>query len=153
MFGGEWGAFGTRGMHFFDPEHPLYRAVASIAHLRATVPALRYGRFYFREVSNDGHNFWYPALHSGMLAYSRILDDDEVLAVLNLEATEQTNHITVDLTLSPPGTLMRDMLSPDTTVLAEDQAGRSSVRVTLPAYGMALLTKAAPDEPSLYGSG
>ncbi len=122
MFGGEWGAFGTRGMHFFDPEHPLYRAVASIAHLRATVPALRYGRFYFREVSNDGHNFWYPALHSGMLAYSRILDDDEVLAVLNLEATEQTNHITVDLTLSPPGTLMQDMLSQDTTVLAEDQA-------------------------------
>ncbi|MBP9750173.1 MAG: alpha-amylase [Candidatus Pacebacteria bacterium] len=141
MFGGEWGAFGTTGMHFFNEDHVLYRTISAIAHLRTTTPALRYGRFYFREVSDDGHSFGYPALHFGMLAYVRILDDDEVLVVLNLDANEQTNYITVDMTLSAPGTLLCNLLDPDTTVLTEEQADRACARITLPGYGIALFSK------------
>jgi glycosidase len=141
MFGGSWGAFGTHGMHFFNEHHPLYMSIAAIAHVRKEQPALRYGRFYFREVSEDSYNFAYPALGWGMLAYSRILDDREVLVVLNLRDTEYGNYVTVDMTLSEPGTLMENLLNPNQTALVEMRAGRACISVTVPAHSVALYAR------------
>lgn len=142
MFGGNWGAFGTEGMHFFNQENPTYQAVSAIAHIRSEQPALRYGRFYFREVSDDSVTFSYPALGWGMLSYSRILDQTEVLVVQNLLQTECTNLITVDRNISPPGTLLRDMLDPEHTVLVEDRANRACVSITFPARHMGIFVRA-----------
>jgi glycosidase len=144
MFGGTWGAFGTNGMHFFNEGHPLYREIAQIAHIRAQTPALRYGRFYFREVSDTAQNFYYPALKSGVLVYSRILDDTEVVVALNIFDREEIPYITVDSTISPPGTLMKDLLHEDATALVESQAERACIRVTLPPYGIAIFSRNQP---------
>ncbi|MBP9760044.1 MAG: alpha-amylase, partial [Candidatus Pacebacteria bacterium] len=142
MFGGAWGAFGTTGMHFFNPDYVLYREIAAIATIRKEQPALRYGRHYFREVSDDARNFGYAALGWGMLAYSRILDDDEVVVILNLRDTEQANFVTVDMTLSEPGTLMCDLLHPETTTLVENRANRACIQVTLAPHSVAIFTRA-----------
>jgi glycosidase len=141
MFGGNWGAFGTTGMHFFDTEHPLYVMIGRIARLRAREPALRYGRFYFREVSDNGANFGFPALGWGLLAYSRILDETELVVVLNLKNVPQTNFVTVDTPLSPAGTLMINMLKENDEVLAEGRANRAVIKVTLGAHEMAVYKK------------
>ena len=64
----------NRRSDHFDPDHPLYRAIAELAHLRATEPALRRGR----QVSRASG----PA--PGLLAFSRIdADGTEILAVFN----------------------------------------------------------------------
>ena len=141
MFGGTWGAFGTSHMHFFNPHHPLYRSIASIATLRATHPALRYGRMYFREVSEDGRNFGYPALGWGLLAYSRILDDREIVIVLNVRDQEQTNYVTVDAHLSPSGSIMVDLARTKDTCLVEERSNRATISVTLGPHEMHLYEK------------
>jgi hypothetical protein len=127
-------------MHFFDETHALYRAIAQIAHARNELPALRYGRFYFREVSDNGQTFFYPALGSGVLAYARILDDTEVVIALNIFDREEVTYTTVDSTLSPPGTLMKDVIGTETT-LVESRTEHACLRVTLPPYGVCILAQ------------
>ena len=85
MFGGKWGAFNTTGHHFFNPDHPIYKQISRVAAIRQKEPALRYGRQYFRESSGNGFDFGYPIDGRCILAYSRILDDTEILIAMNLE--------------------------------------------------------------------
>lgn len=141
MFGGQWGAFGTEGMHFFNVKHPLYKEIAKLASIRKAEPILKYGRFYFREISEDGKNFFYPERGYGMLAYSRILDNQEVLIVLNLRAHEYTNHIVMDKTITPPGSMLVDLLNKRHSVLVDERSDRATVTITLPPYGVAILKK------------
>jgi glycosidase len=140
MFGGNFGAFGTTGMHFFDRKHPLYKAIARIAAVRARTPALRYGRLYFREVSDDGQHYGQPVVGWGMLAYSRILDKSEVIVVLNLRDSEYQNHVTCDWGITPPGTLLMDLLEPTYTTLVEERTNRASFAVSVPPHGMRIFT-------------
>lgn len=144
MFGGAWGAFGTTGVQFFDTEHPVYTAIKKIAQVRAHEPALRYGRFYFREVSDDGQHFAHAALGWGFLAYSRVLDSTEVLVVLNLANRECTQYVTVDAPLSPSGTLLCDQLDATYSSLVEARVGRAAVQVHVPPYGLRILTMHEP---------
>lgn len=135
MFGGRWGAFGTNDMHFFDDKHPLYRDIAKIARVRAMEPALRYGRFYFREISENGTDFMYPEQGVGMLAYSRILDTEEVIVILNLRHEKYENHVVLDKELTPPGTALADLLDKRRVFLVDERGGRATVSITLPPYG------------------
>jgi glycosidase len=74
MFGGKWGAFDTTGVQFFNPDHPIYKAIAGVAAVRRQEPVLRYGRQYFRETSSNGKDFgWGPEIKE-ILAFSRVLD-------------------------------------------------------------------------------
>jgi glycosidase len=141
MFGGTWGAFGTEGMHFFNIKNPLYKEMAKLASVRRSEPILKYGRFYFREISEDGKNFSYPERGYGMLTYSRILDNREVLVVLNLRASEYTNHVVVDKGMTPPGTVLVDLLNKRKSCLVDERSGRATVTLTLPPYGIAILKK------------
>ena len=54
-----------------------------IAAVRASQSAFRYGRLYFRPVSGDGIHFGISKTVEGILAYSRILSDEEVVIVAN----------------------------------------------------------------------
>ncbi len=56
MFGGEFGAFRTRGVHFFDEDNRVYQELAKILDIRKQNILLRRGRQYLREISaaNDG---------------------------------------------------------------------------------------------------
>ncbi len=65
MFGGEFGAFRSRGRHVFDEAAPLYTATAALLALRRAEPALRRGRQYLREISADGSAFGVPTGFGG----------------------------------------------------------------------------------------
>ncbi len=139
MFGGKWGAFDTTGVHFFDEQHQIYQGIRSIARIRAQEPALRYGRQYFREISEDGNVFGYPATGRCTLAFSRILDTVEVVVLLNLDASKRQDCITVDRNVTPPGSKMIDVLNGGPPITVEESYGRAYVRVKLNGHQMAIL--------------
>ena len=89
----------------FVTANPFYLQIQKIAAVRATQAALRYGRFYFRPISGDKQNFGISTIAPGVLAYSRILNDQEVLVVANFNtiATPQSVWVIIDGTLSAPG--------------------------------------------------
>jgi glycosidase len=67
----------------FDEKSPFFAEISKIAAVRSEQPALRYGRSYFRPVSGDGQNFGISPFPNGIVAFSRILNDQEVLVVAN----------------------------------------------------------------------
>lgn len=84
----------------FDRTAPVYREVRKLAQLRQAEAPLRYGRLYFREVSGNGHDFGHSAEVGGIVAFSRILSDREVLVVANTSTTETfRGFVLVDPTL------------------------------------------------------
>jgi glycosidase len=86
----------------FDLAHPVAAAVRSLTDIRASEPALRYGRQYFRPVSGDGVHFGVSGFPAGVLAFSRVLSDREVLVVANTNTEEPwTGEVIVDQTLVP----------------------------------------------------
>ena len=73
-----WGKPGA-----FDTGSPMFAHVREIARLRASEPALAFGRLYFREVAASGDDFGHSFGAGGIVAFSRILSDREVLVVAN----------------------------------------------------------------------
>ncbi len=128
MFGGKWGAFGTTGGHFFNEQHPLYRAIGDIARVRAGEPALRYGRQVFRETSAGG-----------VLAFSRVMEGREVLVVMNRDASPGRECVAVDADRSGLGGKMIDLLGGEPGWVEQHPKGRRCVRVMLEGYGMKIL--------------
>jgi glycosidase len=140
MFGGTWGAFDTTGVQFFNEQHRIYQGIKAIARIRAQESALRYGRLYFREISEDSTTFDYPTTGQCTLAYSRILDTDEVLVAMNLDTVPRQDCIAVDRNLTSPGSVMADLLNAGALRTVEETSyGRAFVRVPLQAHQMAIL--------------
>jgi glycosidase len=140
MFGGKWGAFDSIGAHFFNEQNPIYQEIRDVAIIRSWEPALRYGRQYFRKISEDGSNFIHPDNGRCTLAYSRILDTDEILVTLNLDSWERCDSITVDSNLTPVGSTMVDLLN-GCVLNVRDSAGRACVHVPLESHQMAILKR------------
>ncbi|ERN41447.1 glycosidase [Rubidibacter lacunae KORDI 51-2] len=152
MFGSEFGAFGTEGCHFFNPDHPTYLRIAAIAKLRngddRVGKALRRGHHYLRETSFAGYPFGIPGAGE-LLAWSQILFDIEVIVVLNTHGLESRGAaVTVDSTLHPVGsdltvlyrgdwsdTRLRNPIASE-TLTVETAAGRAIIRAELPPSGM-----------------
>lgn len=88
----------------FDQALPIYKTIQGVAAVRRTQPALRYGRQYFRPVSGDGVNFGISRFPAGVIAFSRILNDVEVLIIANTNTTGQwSGEVIVDFCLNPVG--------------------------------------------------
>jgi glycosidase len=96
----------------FSPTSLYYQHVSQIAAVRAQNPALRYGRFYFRPISGDGQHFGVSTFVNGVLAFSRILMDREVVTVANTDTVNPCAvYVIVDSTLNSPGEQMRILYS------------------------------------------
>ncbi len=88
----------------FDTGHPFSQALQALATVRSQQPALRYGRQYFRPISGDGRAFGVSPFSPGVLAFSRILNDQEVVVVANADPNHnQSIFVIVDATLNPVG--------------------------------------------------
>ncbi|MCG6552557.1 MAG: alpha-amylase family glycosyl hydrolase [Candidatus Magnetominusculus sp. LBB02] len=88
----------------FDESHPFYKALRELTAVRSANPALRYGRQYFRQVSDVGYNFAIADSPRGVLAFSRILNETENLVVLNTNTeTSWNGNVIVDYALNPVG--------------------------------------------------
>ena len=118
----------------FDQNHPFYKALQGIAATRAQQPALRYGRQYFRQFSGPtGVDFGISPFTPGVIAFSRVLDAQEVLVVANTaEQGVFQGQVIVDATLNAsPGTfrvLFSNIATPQPpgTLVTKDQG---SVRI------------------------
>jgi glycosidase len=88
----------------FDTNHPFYKAIRRLSETRDTQPALRYGRLYFRPISGDGVHFGASPFAPGVLAFSRILNNQEVLVVANpnTQASFQ-GHVLIDFFINNDG--------------------------------------------------
>ncbi|MGA2450205.1 MAG: alpha-amylase family glycosyl hydrolase [Polyangiaceae bacterium] len=107
-----WGKAGAA----FDATNPLYAFLRSLGTLRASQPALRYGRCYFRPTSIDGKAFGVSVKAPGVIALSRILSDQEVVVVANTDrANAFPGQVIVDGTInaaSPTYSVLLSNLGP-----------------------------------------
>lgn len=96
----------------FPTTTSFYMQIQKIATVRNQQPALRYGRFYFRPISGDGYHFGISTFPNGVLAWSRIINDEEVLIVANASTTQQQSvSVILEITLSNPGQNLRILYS------------------------------------------
>lgn len=149
MFGGEFGAFRTRGLHFFDEDHPVYRELAKILEIRRQNIVLRRGRQYLRSISSpdDGVRFSLPEMVGGqirsLVPWSRIFNGKEVLLAINTDYDQsKTAWVTVDNELHWAGDGLKCLYSKDAaqigqSVTVEARNGKA-VLITVPAAGFVI---------------
>jgi glycosidase len=95
-----FGPFGTSGAHCFNPNSAAFVRIVGLIAVRRTYPSLRYGRQYQRPTSNFGAEFALPQ-PGELIAWSRILDDEEALCIVNGHGTESRGaDVVVDASLS-----------------------------------------------------
>ena len=96
----------------FTATNPIYVALQQLMQVRASQPVLRYGRQYFRPLSGDGSNFGLSTYPSGILAFSRILNDQEIVFVANLNRQAGFNgEIIIDVNLHTSAAGMKPLFS------------------------------------------
>lgn len=131
-----WGDPGFQRGSFY------YKQISQLAAVRSAVPALRYGRFYFRPVSGDGQSFGVSTFPQGILAFSRILVDQEVVVVANCSPSDARSFdVIVDITINQPGDQYRvrysnKAVSQGAGPVVEKAAGSVSVQETNGSTGV-----------------
>lgn len=100
----------------FTQDAPLYRLIQRLTNHRKTKPALRYGRQYMRPIAGDGTHFQVSTYAPGVVAYSRILNDQEILIVANANTNPPPNgnwrgQVIVDMSLNPEGSAYQVLFS------------------------------------------
>src|SRR5207302_1585594 len=108
MFGGEFGAFESKGAHFFNEDNRVYQELSKILKIRSEKLPLRLGRQFLRPISSDGQQFGLPQMIDSqirsIIPWSRILCDMEILLAINTDPDNyKTAWVTVDALLRKPG--------------------------------------------------
>ncbi|HLF12257.1 MAG TPA: alpha-amylase family glycosyl hydrolase [Gammaproteobacteria bacterium] len=147
MFGGDYGAFQSRGRHFFLENGAVYKELAKILRVRREKLALRRGRQYLREISGNGAHFGFPRLVGNeirsVVPWSRIFDEAEIVLALNTDPhVPRSAWVTIDDGLHRAGDVLRCLYSTDPaqigrTVTVEARNGKA-VELTLPAAGFVI---------------
>ena len=117
-----------------NKSNKIYQEIAAIAAIRKSSPVLKFGRMYMREYSNDGRSFHLPLTKECMLAFSRILYNEEMLVVYNDSLTnEDEEYIAVSKNLNPEGSFFRFCYgaSGKLHVLKNEDGSRHFVKIRL----------------------
>ncbi|HEU5169436.1 MAG TPA: alpha-amylase family glycosyl hydrolase [Gemmatimonadales bacterium] len=106
-----FGPFGTAGRHCFDPAFPTYLRISAMTAVRSRYRSLRGGRQYLRPTAVLQKGFGAPG--SGeLLGWSRLLDDEEALCIVNIHGTDARGaDVVVDADLNPPGAALTVVLN------------------------------------------
>ena len=92
----------------FDQDSPWYKRIREIAQFRKDEPALRYGRQYFRQVSGNGMDFGFSKEKGGIISFSRILNDREVVVAANTNVVNSfSGWVVVDSRINGDDTVFR----------------------------------------------
>lgn len=117
-----FGPHGTSGWHVFNPNHPIYTRIASLALARKKYIPLRRGRQYQREIAVFGLSFAIQGAGE-LIAWSRIFDDQELLVVVNPHGTQRRGgRVAIDPRLSSAG--MQVVVNTDPSAPEEMKAGK-----------------------------
>lgn len=147
MFGGEFGAFRTRGVHFFNEDNWVYQEIAKILQIRSDKKVLSRGSQYLRPISGDGVNFGLPQMIGGQIRsvvpWSRILSDKEILLAINTDYNEPKEAwVTIDNELHNEGEFLTCIYSTDKQqenqkIRIEARNGKS-IKITVPPAGFVI---------------
>ena len=89
----------------FRTDSDLYRTLAALSALRREHPALRCGSQFFRPLSSDSTHFDLSRTPGGVLAYSRLLEKEEVLVAANTSLSHPfSGEVVIDWDRNPLGT-------------------------------------------------
>lgn len=127
-----FGPFGTTGHHCFDEHSPTYLRIAALAALREEYAVLRCGRQYQRPISflELPFDVYGPG---EIIAWSRILDDEEALCVVNGNGTGMRGaDILVDAALNLPGGSMTVVLNTAQAATVHQYTGSHPVGSQVP---------------------
>jgi hypothetical protein len=87
----------------FDRQNFFYSQIKALSRLREEQPALRFGRLYFHHVSANGRDFGQSSGKGGLVAFSRVVSDVEVLVVANTSTQTPFDGLVLqDLDLNHP---------------------------------------------------
>ncbi len=147
MFGGEFGAFRSRGRHFFNEEGTVYQELAKILQLRKGSIVIRRGRQFLRQISGDGINFGFPR-NTGdefrsVVAWSRIFSTREVLLAINTDRFNKTAAwVTIDNSLHTTQDKLECIYSTDASVIGQqiqiESRNGKAVRLDVPPAGFVI---------------
>lgn len=149
MFGGEFGAFRTRGVHFFNEDNQVYQELAKILEIRRKNIVLRRGRQYLRPISgrDDGVRFSLPEMVGGQIRsvvpWSRIFNGKEVLLAINTDYDQsRTAWVTIDNDLHQAGDVLKCIYSTDVAqigqVITVESRNGKALLLTVPATGFVI---------------
>jgi len=118
MFGGEFGAFESRGRHFFNEDSLAYKELAKILKIRREKITLRRGRQYLRSISEDGVNFDVPHMIGNeirsIVPWSRLFNNHEILLAINTDHKKPKEAwVTIDNSLHKAGDRLKCIYSTD----------------------------------------
>lgn len=146
MFGGKFGAFRSRGVHFFNEENPVYQELAKVLDIRRKNIVLRRGRQYLRPISdaNDGVRFSFPQMVGNQMRsvvpWSRIFNGKEMVLAINTDYDQpKTAWVTIDNELHQAGETLKCIYSTDASqigrsVTVETRNGKA-ILITVPSAG------------------
>jgi glycosidase len=132
-----FGPFGTAGKEAFDPESPGYVRIAALCTVRADHPVLRLGRQYPRQIRPPGATRFDMPVAGQLVAWSRLLDTQEALVVVNPNGgLAQGADVVVSSEVSGPGTTFVVLANTaETAVGSQAFQGAHPVGSTLQAQG------------------
>ena len=91
----------------FDTAAAVFQQIRKLSDLRRREPPLQYGRLYFREVSGNGSDFGHSFGAGGMVAFSRILYNREIVVAANTGRLPFHGSVLVDRDLNATPRQMR----------------------------------------------
>jgi glycosidase len=147
MFGQAFGAFRSKGRHFFNELGFVFSELSKILQLRKQEIVLRRGRQFLRQISGNGFDFGLPTSQSGRLlsvvAWSRIFNEREVVVAINTNLDDQRQAwVTIDDGLHAAGSHLTCVYCSDFTQIGQqlsvEPRNGKAVSVTLPAAGVAI---------------
>jgi glycosidase len=147
MFGGAFGSYESRGVHFFDENNYVYQELGKILQIRKNKLALRRGRQYLRPISGDGLHFGLPEMINGeirsVIPWSRILSDQEILLAMNTDAEQvKTAWVTIDLVSHKAGDRLSCIYSTDPSQIGNqvevEPRNGWSVQISVPPAGFVI---------------
>ncbi|WP_267297673.1 alpha-amylase family glycosyl hydrolase [Parachryseolinea silvisoli] len=136
--------------NILNKNNRIYQEIARLANFRKGSAVLKFGRMYMRESSNDGRTFHLPVTSDCMLAFSRILYDEEILVVYNGSLQhDDEEYIGIDGHLNPEGSAFRYCYGGNGKihVLKDEDGNRHFIKIKLKPTQFVILTNqhTAPD--------
>jgi glycosidase len=121
----------------------IYQEIAALAQLRKENAALRFGRMYMRKLSVDGEHFMLPTFEKCLLAFSRVLYDEEIVVAYNSSQDEyDEEYIRVDPLLNPQGSTLRFIYGQQgsVNVLLNEEGNKHFIKLKLEPGQFVVLT-------------
>ncbi|WP_439585618.1 alpha-amylase family glycosyl hydrolase [Dyadobacter bucti] len=121
----------------------IYQQIAALAKLRKENAALRFGRMYMRKLSVDGKDFMLPTFEKCLLAFSRVLYDEEIVVAYNSSQDENDEeYVRVDPLLNPQGSSLRFIYGQQgsVNVLLNEEGNKHFIKLKLEPGQFVVLT-------------